>query len=129
VDLVLLAAPDFIDEADIIDPVIDRCEEFFADSTAQLQSAIADANDPRIVFVPSGFTEDNAVFAGTPLLFGLDDRLNPQDPGAAQRHAQCDITHSQPLDLVAREQCYRASAGHPNVAGAVKYKDQIMAVI
>jgi lysophospholipase L1-like esterase len=69
-----IAAPDFIDEADIIDPVIDRCEEFFKDSTAQLQSAIADANDPRIIFVASGFTEDNAVFAGMPHLFGLDGR-------------------------------------------------------
>jgi len=125
-----IAAPAFIGDEDlIIDPVIDRCEEFFADSTSKLQSAIADANDPRIRFVSSGFTEDNAVFAGTPLLFGLDDHLNPQDPAAAPRHVQCDITHNQPLDILAREQCYRASAGHPNIAGAVKYRDQILAAL
>ena len=124
-----IAAPGFIDELDIIDPVIDRREQFNNDSTAQLQIAIADAGDPRIVFVPSGFTDDNAVFAGTPFLFGLDDQLNPQDPVAAQRHVQCNITHNQPLDLPAREQCYRASAGHPNQAGAVQYQEQILAAL
>jgi hypothetical protein len=124
-----IAAPGFIDELDIIDPVIDRCEQFNNDSTAQLQIAIADAGDPRIVFVQSGFTDDNAVFAGTPFLFGLDDQLNPQDPVAAQRHVQCNITHNQPLDLPAREQCYRASAGHPNQAGAVQYQEQILAAL
>jgi lysophospholipase L1-like esterase len=124
-----IAAPDFIEDAAILDPVFDRCETFFNESTAQLQRAIANANDPRIVFVPSGFTDNNAVFAGTPLLFGLDDQLNPEDPVAAQRHVQCDIAHNQPLDLPARELCYRASAGHPNPAGAMQYKQQILAVL
>lgn len=49
-----IAVPDFLEEADFFDPAIDRCEQFFAGSTAQLQQTIADAHDPRITFVPSG---------------------------------------------------------------------------
>jgi hypothetical protein len=125
-----VAAPDFIAEADMLDPVIDRCEQFFNDSTRYLQRAVTDANNVRITFVPSGFTDANAMFvADTSLLFGLNDMLNPEDPVAGQRHVQCDITHNQPLDVPAREGCYRASAGHPNPAGAIQLKQQIMAVL
>ncbi len=125
-----IAVPSFIAEAEFQDIVVDRCEEFFADSTAQLQQAVNGANDPRISLVPSGFTAANAVFvAGTSLLFGLDALLRPLDPVADRRHAQCEITFNQPLQVTQREQCFRASAGHPNPAGAVQYKNQILAAL
>jgi hypothetical protein len=128
-----IAIPEFVDvEDDFIGPVIDRCEQFFADSTARLQQAIADANDARIRFVATGFTDDNAIFVpDTSLLWGLDlgSNLGPQDPVADQRRPLCDVAHSGPLQLPAREQCYRASAGHPNVAGAIRFKDQVMAAL
>ncbi len=58
-------------------------------------------------------------FRGTSLLWGLDlgDDLDPQDPVAATRHPLCDIAFPGPLEILHREQCYRASAGHPNVHG------------
>jgi len=57
-----VAIPEFV-EADFLDPVIDRCHEFFAKSTTELQRSIVDARDPRIRFVPTGFTDEDAIFA------------------------------------------------------------------
>jgi len=128
-----IAVPEFIEaEADFLQAVIRRCKDFFADSTAELQRAIVDLSDPRVRFVASGFTEDNAIFVpNTSLLWGLDldHGLEPLDPVAAQRRPLCDIAHSGPLEILAREQCYRASAGHPNVAGARKFGSQIIAAL
>ena len=113
-----------------LNPIIRRCEEFFAESTAQLTRAVADANDPRIVFVPSGFTDDNSVFVpGTALLWGLNFDSSPQDPVADQRRPQCDAAFPNPLQFFEREKCHRASAGHPNVAGAIQFKNQILAAL
>lgn len=128
-----IAVPAFLDrDLDFINPVLSRCEAFFKDSTQQLARAIADARDPRIIFVPSGFTDDNSVFVpGTSLLWGLDldDDLSPQDPVAATRHPLCDAAHPAPLQIPERELCYRASVGHPNVQGAVQFSKQILAAL
>jgi hypothetical protein len=127
-----IAVPEFLDqELDFINPVLDRCGKFFRDSTQQLTQAIADAGDPRMKFVPSGFTDANAAFVpGTTLLWGLNlDDLSPQDPVAQTRHPLCDAAHPGVLELPQREQCYRASAGHPNVQGAVQFSRQILAAL
>jgi lysophospholipase L1-like esterase len=128
-----IAVPAFLDEAaDFVNPVLERCEAFFTDSTQHLSQAIADARDPRIAFVPSGFTDSNSVFVpGTSLLWGisLDDDLSPRDPVAAARRPLCDIAHPGDSQVLAREICYRASAGHPNVQGAVQYSQQILAAL
>jgi len=124
-----VAAPAFVGEVDFVNVVVSRCEAFFSESTLGLTQAVAEANDARITFVPSGFTDDNAAFVpGTSLLFGLDDKLGPEDPVATERHAACDIAHPLP-QILERELCYRASAGHPNPAGAVKFRDQILAAL
>jgi len=128
-----IAVPGFLEkDLDFINPVLDRCEAFFNDSTQQLKLAIVDANDPRITFVSSGFTDANSAFVpGTSLLWGLtlDDDLSPQDPVAAARHPLCDIAHPDPSQILDRELCYRASAGHPNVQGAVQFSKQILAAL
>jgi hypothetical protein len=91
---------------------------------------VADAHDARISFVNSGFTDANAVFVpATSFLWGLDDLLNPLDPVAGQRHGQCDLTFPQPIQILHREQCYRASAGHPNVSGAIQFSTQLLAAL
>jgi lysophospholipase L1-like esterase len=127
-----IAVPPFVNsQRDVIDPVLKRCAEFSADSTRDLQQAVADSGDPRIRFVDNGFTEANSVFAANSLLWGLDltDDLNPQDPVAATRRPLCDIAHPGPLELLPREQCFRASAGHPNVQGAQQFANKILATI
>jgi lysophospholipase L1-like esterase len=124
-----IAIPPFVDrDLDFINPIFNRCEVFFNDSNQQLQFAIADTHDPRVAFVPSGFTDDNAVFVpGTSLLWGLNltDDLDPLDPVAAQRRPLCNLAHP-PIEVLEREQCYRASAGHPNVQGAAQFSRQIL---
>jgi lysophospholipase L1-like esterase len=128
-----ISAPSFVDdEADFINPVLDRCAQFFNGSTQQITRAIADAGDPRITFVPSGFTDANSVYVpGTSLLWGLeiDDDMNPEDPVAALRHPQCDIAHPGSFEFLDRQLCYRASAGHPNIQGAEQFRKQILALL
>lgn len=125
-----IAAPTVPTGGIFLDPIVDRCEKFFSKSTLHLRAAVAETGDPRIRFISSGFTEANAVFVPhTAFLWGLDRLLNPEDPVAAERGPQCDITFSDPLAFLHREQCHRASAGHPNVAGAIQYKNQILAAL
>ena len=128
-----IAIPGFLDnDLDFINPVLAQCETFFNDSTQQLVKAISDAGDARIAFVPSGFTDDNSAFVpNTSLLWGLNlnDDLDPQDPVAATRHPLCDAAHPDPLEVLDRELCYRASAGHPNVEGAVQFSKQVLAAL
>jgi lysophospholipase L1-like esterase len=128
-----IAVPGFVDaDVDFINPVLERCEIFFNDSNQQLARAVAETGDSRIVFISPGFTDANSVFVpGTSLLWGLDldDDMNPQDPAAAARRPLCDSAHSGPAELLDRELCYRASAGHPNVQGAVQFCKQILAAL
>ena len=128
-----VAMQDFGNETlDVVASVTDRCEQFYRASNACFERAVAAVGDPRIRFVDSGFTAANAAFAGdTAYLWGLDlaDALDPVDPVAAERHTLCEIAHPHPTDLLARELCFRASAGHPNVSGAAQYYRQIMAAL
>ena len=125
-----IAIPEFVKmEGDFLSAIIERCKSFFADSTAELQRAISDNGDPRVQFVPTGFTDANAIFVpGTSLLWKLDidDGLEAEDPVAVSRRPACDLAHPDPLEVLAREQCYRASAGHPNVEGAKRLASQIL---
>lgn len=125
-----IAAPPLPVGGIFLDPFAGRCRQFFTESTIHLQAAVAETGDPRIRFVPSGFTDDNAIFVpGTSLLWGLDPFLNPEDPIADQRRPQCDLAFPEPIDFLRREQCHRASAGHPNFAGARQYADQLLAAL
>jgi hypothetical protein len=86
------------------------------------------------VFVSSGFADDNAAFAAEALLWGLNDDLDlsPQDPVAPVRIPECNQAFPDlldPIQLFNRDKCQRASAGHPDVGGAIQYKNQIMAAL
>jgi len=127
-----ISTPPFLNlnPQDMPNLVVDRCEQFFRESEQHLRTAVTRAADPRIRFVPSGFTDANAIFVqGTALLWGLTHLLGPQDPVAATRAPQCDVAFPKPFEFLHREQCHRASAGHPNVAGAVQYRNQILAAL
>jgi hypothetical protein len=114
--------------------VVAKCMQFWHESAAALTRAVAEVNaplpQPRITLADPGFTEDNAVFAGVPWLFGLanDVILSPQDEVIPERRAACDAAFP-PADWGARFQCYRASAGHPNAIGARRYADAILAAL
>lgn len=128
-----LSRPAGLEEnADFLKPVVERCEEFFLESTKQLSRAVEKAGDARIKFVASGFRDVNAVFVpNTSLLWGLDlqQEFAPEDPVAGERHAECVAAYPAAEQVLKRLICFRASAGHPNVAGARQYAEQILAAL
>lgn len=129
-----LALPAGIDLAAGTNIVVAKCMQFWRESTAALTKAVDEVNatlpHTRIALADPGFTDDNAVFAGASLLFGLanDPLVSPQDEVIVERHIACDQAFPR-FDWPARQQCYRASAGHPNVAGARRYADAILAAL
>jgi hypothetical protein len=126
-----LAVPSQLDLTVRNNPIVTRCLQFWSESTVCLKRAVAEVNGgtttPRIAFADPGFTENNAVFAGEPWLFGLGNELTlpPQDEVVIERHDACNVAFPSTA-WPAREQCYRASAGHPNVTGARRYADAIL---
>lgn len=129
-----LAVPSELDLTVGTNPLVARCLQFWNESTVCLKRAVTEVNagmaTPRIVFADPEFTENNAVFAGEPWLFGLGRDLTfpAQDEVVAERHDACDLAFP-PSDWPTRQQCYRASAGHPNVTGARKYADAILTAL
>lgn len=110
-------------------PIVEHCLQFWQESTGHLRNAVAHAvaahPSARIEFVDAGFGESNAAFADDPWIFGLKFDLRPQDEVVDERRTSCDAA-IPPFDFLAREQCYRASAGHPNVKGARRYADAVI---
>jgi lysophospholipase L1-like esterase len=110
--------------------IVKDCGIFSDQSATALQNAVDDANAAptgagRVKFVSSGFGPENAAFAPSHWLFGVERvDFSPEDEVIAARHASCDRCEPDPLQ---RWECYRASAGHPNPEGAKKYAAQILA--
>jgi lysophospholipase L1-like esterase len=118
-----------IDDNLIYDRIVSNCELFYTESTSALQAAVDAANAQaagRVALAVPPFTEDNAALASNAWLFGINADLSPEDPVAAARHASCDRCTD---DFLRRQQCYRASAGHPNVTGAQQFGQAILAAI
>jgi hypothetical protein len=118
------------------DPVADKivalCIQFWQQSVQWLQKSVSDVNigtGPRCSFANVPFTENNSVFAPGAWLFGVGPAPDfaAQDEVAATRRPQCDVVFGN--DIFAREQCYRASAGHPNVTGAAQFAQTILGVL
>lgn len=108
--------------------------EFWRKSDEALKTAVAETADERLKFVPSGFSEDNALFASNPLL--REPRLVPghildpvDDKRYQERVTTCDKYED---DLYGGSDpwhgldCRDASLGHPTELGADRYVDQIM---
>jgi len=117
----------FVEDHIVLARIIGNCETFYAESTAALKAAVdARAAAGRVVLAAPPFTDDNAALAPQAWLFGIKADLSPEDPVAAARHASCDRCLD---DFLQREQCYRASCGHPNVTGAARFAEAILAAI
>jgi hypothetical protein len=118
------------------DPVADKivalCIQFWEQSTQWLQKSVSDVNigsGPRCFFANVPFTENNSVFAPEAWLFGVGPAPDfaAQDEVAATRKTQCDVVFGN--DVFGREQCYRASARHPNVPGAAQFAQTVLGVL
>jgi GDSL-like Lipase/Acylhydrolase len=127
-----LSFPFFLPHGPILDKIIGLSMQFWKQSTEQLSLAVSDCNaelgTARVIFVAPPFQEKNAVFASEPWLFGLSGDFSPQDEVIDPRHAACDLNIDE-FDIFSREQCYRASAGHPNITGARVYADAVLKAI
>lgn len=122
-ELHCLTIPTHFDRDPIVSHIVSLTEQFWNQSNDQLSKAVAETNSEmrlgnRIIFVPSPFTKENALFAGDPWLFGFNADLSPQDEVITERADACNYHYSDPFDFAQREVCHYASVGHPNVAGA-----------
>jgi hypothetical protein len=113
------------------DRPVTNCLQFWTESNVVFQRAVAEINGtqpgaPRIFFAKVPFGEENAVFGPQEWLWGVNADFSSQDPVQTTRRAACAICEK---DLIQRETCYRASAGHPNVVGAQQFADEICAVL
>ena len=124
-----VGVPFFVDQTLVFRKIVALCMQFWSESSVALQDAVRDCNaaggGSRVKYAAVPFTVQNAVFADDPWLFGLDGEFNPQDEVIVHRRAACDL-NIEPGDIFGREACYRASAGHPNRAGAVAYAGAIL---
>ncbi len=126
-----LQVPPIVAEALLLERLVDLCATFWQTSDSSLARAVADANaaegQGRLRFVPTQFQPQNAAYGPAAWLFSLqrDFALSPTDEVIPQRHAACELFHPHLLEIFPREQCFRASVGHPNRAGAQHYADVI----
>jgi lysophospholipase L1-like esterase len=115
--------------------MVERSRIFFEESKERLQQAVQATNDavttgPSVKFAQPPFGDENALFAPNSWLWGLGLSLEPEDvppDGVADsRAAACEAAgdQTQSVDL-----CKRASVGHPNVEGASRYANAIIAVL
>lgn len=111
----------------IWDRIVDNCRVFHVTSTRAMATAVSQANaemaGDRFVLVDPGFRDEHAALAPAARLFGINWDLSPQDPVALPRRHACDLYEADPIR---REQCYRASAGHPNAMGAQAYAHAVL---
>jgi lysophospholipase L1-like esterase len=107
--------------------IVANCAVFHAASTTAITAAVAAVNaqqsTPRVAVADPGFTAENAALAPDPWLFAVNWDLSPQDLVALDRRQACDLFEP---DVFRRQQCYRASAGHPNARGAQRYAGAIL---
>lgn len=122
-------------------PTIAGNATFFAtQANLAIATAVANANatinPARIFFADPRFKPENAAMAPKAWVYGLNDNggiLQPTDgpTSANQRKTECQARypHLTKKDLNDREFCNLSSTGHPNVTGAQKYAEAIIALL
>ena len=106
--------------------IVENCRVFHATSSTrygQESGRWAPSFRTGFVSIDPGYRDENAALAPQAWLLGIKWDLSPQDPVAAAHRVACDNPEADPLR---REQCYRASAGHPNALGAQAYAAAIV---
>jgi lysophospholipase L1-like esterase len=101
--------------------------DFWKKSDKELKRAVKLANDSRVMFVPSGFHEENALFTGKSSFlrepaWNLSNPLEPDDPMLKARKSLCEKYEKNPVDCFV---CSIGSLGHPTESGAMRYANMI----
>jgi hypothetical protein len=112
------------------DRVKQRCVTFVQDANDALAKAVQDANakiggTPRIAFADPAFGPTNSAFGSDPWVFGVGIDLAPEDAMRAERKEFCDWQ----ADSGTKTFCLRASMGHPNSKGAMRYASKIFPLL
>jgi hypothetical protein len=111
-----------LDPATLVPAIVANCMSFWNASDANLQLAVNQANATAgrdvCVFVTPGFTAENALWAGNPLLWEMSADLDALDEVKNLRDRACSALYGDLADLFTWAKCDRASVGHPNVEGA-----------
>ena len=115
-----------------IDAIIKNCKTFADYSKECLSKAVDEVNKisghGTVYLAIPQFTENNAVFASDPWIFGIDKDLTPQDdPTVAD--ARRRAVEAANLDSMDEFMGIRASAGHPNPKGAQKYAEEVIKLL
>jgi len=100
--------------------------QFWKESDRWLRQAAADVNPGagnRITYILPPFTEENALFKSDPWLWSVALDLAAEDEVVAQRTDACIRLVPDELEC---QICRRASVGHPNATGSLKYYEAIM---
>ncbi|MGD0156163.1 MAG: hypothetical protein ABSB50_08695 [Terracidiphilus sp.] len=116
--------------------IVENCITFWQASAKSLKSTVEAVNTaaarPICFFVDPGFTEENALWAGDPLLWQLTIELDAEDEVKALRDQECGSCYGDLVHIPEWGEwytCCRASVGHPNVAGAAKISSQFMGLV
>lgn len=98
------------------------------DLLAAVEAANAAGSGRTFELVDPKIADREAAFAPDALIWGLDRDARPQDPLAGDRRRYCDrlIGKARGLNRFA---CDRASVGHPNIKGAIRYAEAIYATL
>jgi lysophospholipase L1-like esterase len=120
--------PGWLERVLVVDKIVDNATLFWQCSQKKLSAAVDETNHnlggtARLFLATPPFAAENAALAPEAWLFGLNADLSAEDPVADQRRRACDVDET---DVIQREKCYRASAGHPNQIGADRFAAAIL---
>ena len=104
----------------------DLALQFWTESDLSFKAAVAEANqaaDNRITYVLPPYGAENALFEADPWLWSVGMDLAAEDEVVDQRTEACIRLVPGWLDC---QICRRASVGHPDPTGAIKYYEAIM---
>jgi hypothetical protein len=106
----------------------DLAIQFWKESDQWLKAAAAEVNqipaaNNRITYALPPFREQNALFESDPWLWSIGMDLAAEDEVVDQRTEACIRLVTRWLDC---QVCRRASVGHPDPTGAIKYYETIM---
>ncbi|MGO9605546.1 MAG: SGNH/GDSL hydrolase family protein [Candidatus Binataceae bacterium] len=107
----------------------DLAMRFWTESDRWFRQAVTEVNQTtgnRITYVLPPFEAKNALFESDPWLWSVGDDLAAYDEVVDQRTDDCIRYVTDWLDC---QTCRRASVGHPNPTGAIKYYETIMAAL
>ena len=124
-------SPDKFSMKDLTPGIVENCITFWKRSNDSLEAAVNAVNSSlgktTCKFIKAPFTEDNAMWAPNSLLWELNPLLMPEDEMQRTRGTSCEALYGDVADIPQWIVCAHASVGHPNVQGASKIADTLLA--